>query len=216
MFVSLLDVNIAPLMDLTLLKNRTFSIILLANMAATAMLSMNNFIIPFYITGHHRLSPENTGLTILAFSAVYGIFSPFVGKLAERIPPGRLCITGTLFMLVSACWFLFYLDSSSLFHVFVLLAGFGIGFALFISPANILALGMADRSNAGSLTAMFRTTRQLASLLGIVVVGILTRGMPSGAMNFKPVFFAEIVLSFGCFCMLSLFFVNTHKEHSLG
>jgi hypothetical protein len=58
--------------------------------------------------------------------------------------------------------------------VLIYLTSIGIGFAFFIPTANKLAMQSATKNNAGNITAIFRTSRQFASLLGVALVGIIT------------------------------------------
>ena len=203
-----------PLVDLTIIKSTTFNLILLANMAATVLLSINNFISPFFITRQLHFSAQNTGFTMIAFSAVYGTISPFVGKLSDRIAPAKLCFIGMLVALVACLFFLNGMDGLSATGMIFFLAGYGIAFAFFISPANKLAMGIATAKNAGSTTAFFRTTRQLSSLAGISIVGMVAslNGSSKAKMGFGKIFLTELIVIFVCMGFLALLFIKNRQE----
>lgn len=193
-----------PLMDFSILKNRYFSIILLANMSAIMLLSINNFIVPFFLMQELNLTPQHTGFVMIAFSVVFGLLSPFIGKLSEKFSPYWLCFIGMSLALFFTIYFLFNLQNASVTQVVILLIGYGIAFAFFITPAHSTALSLATKKNAGSTTALFHTTRQIASLLAIVLVGLLAGNTSTNITlgHFKDIFSAEIVMS-----LLSIFFI---------
>lgn len=203
-----------PLVDLEITKNTTFNLILLANMAATVLLSINNFIVPFFIIQKLHLSTQNAGFMMIAFSAVYGMGSPFVGKLSDTMAPQKLCLIGIMVALAAAVFFLNRLDHLSATGMIIFLAGYGIAFAFFIAPANKLALSVATQKNAGSTTAFFRTTRQLASLIGIAIVGTVSTlsGSSMAGIDFRKIFLTELVIIFICIGFLTLLFFKNKQR----
>jgi MFS family permease len=164
-----------PLMDFKILSNVCFSVILTANMLAVMILSMNNFIIPFYLMQILNLSPQVTGFMMVLFSFSYGFFSIFTGKISDRISPYILCFSGMAVAAVTSVAFFYTIESASLYLCGAYLVLYGLAFALFVSPANSAALRLATKKNAGNTTAIFRSTRQISSLMGVVIVGLMTR-----------------------------------------
>jgi EmrB/QacA subfamily drug resistance transporter len=163
-----------PLIDFSVFNNKTFKYILITNMLSTIVLSINLFIIPFHLSSNLNISPEKTGIIMLAFSFMYGFFSPIAGKFSDKSKPLILCITGIFILLTSISIFLLNLANPNSIKVLIYLTSIGIGFAFFIPTANKLAMQSATKNNAGNITAIFRTSRQFASLLGVALVGIIT------------------------------------------
>lgn len=203
-----------PLIDFKVFKNHKFSFILIANVFTIMVLSVNNFTMPFYLMQVLKLSPQYTGMMMLIFSFSYGFFSLFSGRFSDKINPYILCLFGMVLAVVSVSSFLYMIDVSSLYLSIAFLSAYGLSFALFIPPANSLALSVASKANAGSTTAIFRTTRQIASLMGIVSVGLLTNSA-SGKMvvsDFKNVFGIEILMSIVSMLLIIYLILKRQKD----
>jgi len=205
-FAKLEMITKIPLMDLSILKNPYFSLIVLANIFAIIVLSINNFILPFYIIEHLNLSPQHTGFTMICFSAIFGILSPFLGKLSDKYNPYILSLIGMIISLIATFIFIYNLESTSIAYTIIFLITQGVAFAFFISPVQSAALSLASKKNAGSTTAIFRTTRQIASLLGVMLVGLLVsnNSLHVKMQNYQNIFTVELIMA-----IISILFLIT-------
>lgn len=195
-----------PLIDISILKNRYFSLIIIANVFAIIVLSINNFIMPFYLMQHLSLSPQYTGFTMIYFSLMLGILSPFIGKLSEKVNPYMLCLIGMIISLISTLIFISNLETTTVTYAVIFLITQGVAFAFFISPVHSAALSLASKENAGSTTAIFRMTRQIASLLGVVLVGLLvgSDSLHVEIQNYQHIFTTELIMT-----IISILFLIT-------
>ncbi len=203
----------APLIDLSVFSNIYFFVILIANMLAVIVLSMNNFIIPFYLMQILKLSPQHTGLMMVLFSVSYGFFSIFSGKLSDTANPYLLCLMGMFVAIAISLIFYFTLDMDSFYIVGAFLFLNGFAYAFFLAPANTIALSIATGKNAGSTTAIFRSTRQISSLLGVVTIGLLTHHVTStiSIEDFRTIFLTETLIAFMSL-LLVLYLVVRRKQ----
>jgi len=184
-----------PLLNLRVFQNNFFSLLLIANLSAVVILSINNFIMPFYLTHKLNLLPQEIGFVMLSFSIFYGLVGLIVAKLTKIYDLYLLCFIGIFTIFLFSIYFTFQNDSASITQVIFLLIGYGTGFAFFIPPAYSLILNSATKENAGNITAIFQTARQLASLMGIVSIGLLIQNSQQ-VVHFHSIFLLQVLLSF--------------------
>jgi MFS family permease len=201
-----------PLLGITVLKDRHFTLMVIINMLAVILLSITNFFIPFFLAIKLSFSPEQTGIMLLMFSVTYGGFSSIVGKLSDKKLPEAFCLTGIIVVLLTNVYFLLALNAVSKLTVAIVLGGLGTAFAFFLVPVTKLVLNKPNKENAGSITAIFRVTRQLASLIGIVIVVLVSNGTNKESMDFALIIKWEIVIAFVAAILLGTVVFRSVKE----
>jgi len=125
------------------------------------------FFLSLYLQKVIQLDPQTAGLILLAQPAIQAVFSPFVGKLSDKIDSRYL---STLGMIVLACG-LICLSTLKANTPIALLIAFevllGIGFALFASPntsAIMNSVGKKDFSSASSTISVMRQSGMVLSM----------------------------------------------------
>jgi EmrB/QacA subfamily drug resistance transporter len=164
--------QVQPLMDLSLFKDRTFSVT-----NAVALLMMFGmmgvfFLLPVFLQAILGYSAIKAGLVMTPLAAIVIVASPTSGTLSDRIGPKWLMFAG---MLIAAAGF--YLTrrvmvTDGSWKNFVLpfvISGFGIGMVM--PPSTSAVMGSVIPEKAGQASGVLSSVRQIGSLLGIAVMG---------------------------------------------
>jgi len=196
-FVYVESREVAPMLDLSLFRNREFSgsaVSMLLNALARGAFT---FVLVFYLQGPPRfLSPFTAGLFLIPVSASLATFGPISGWLSDRYGPRWFLISG---LVVSAAGFL-WLSTISANESFVALAPplilVGSGMGLFASPnraAMMSAVPPGRRGvasgigttflNAGSTVSLGITLLVLAQVLPHAAILAIFLGSPSQAIG---------------------------------
>jgi len=172
LFVWIQRRQIQPLMDLSLFKNRTFSLTnALGLILQFGMLGVF-FLVPIFLQAILGYSAMKAGLVMTPIAAVVIVAAPASGTLSDRIGPKWLMFSG---MLVAALGFyltrrVMVVDGS--WPDFVLgfaVAGFGIGMVM--PPATSAVMGAVAPAKAGQASGVLSSMRQIGAVLGIAVMG---------------------------------------------
>lgn len=154
------DKNKTPWIAPAVLRNKHFMLSMFALFLAMLVNVASNILLPFYLQSFNGLNPFISGIIMVLQSAIMLFVSPFAGRMADRIGPSKLMVSGLIILTLSQVGYTFYPIHFSWLPVLIpiLLNGFGMG--LFLSPNNALAMSYVDKEFtgvAGSLTSFFRT-----------------------------------------------------------
>ncbi len=186
----------APLLDLSLFRNRTFSG---ANSDAfLIMLAMLSFLFfgSLYLQGVLGYSPIKAGASFLPTTLLMMMMAPVAGKTTDGLGP-RWPITAGMAFLGTGLLLLSRADASSDFvDLLPGLAVAGIGIGLAMAPTTTTAIGSLPVHKAGVASGVVNTFRQTGGALGIAITGAIfasqlgdaTPGDPGFAADFVPAF----------------------------
>ena len=171
----------APMLDLSLFKQRVFSAA-----AASAILNYISlytvlFLMPFYLIQGRGLNPAQAGLLLTAQPLVMVVVTPLSGALSDRMG-SRLLATLGMAIMAGGLLGLAQLGPSSPLNLVALYLGVvGLGTGLFISPNTSALLGAAPRNRQGVASGILATARNVGMMLGIGMAGAIltTRMLPA-------------------------------------
>lgn len=163
-----------PLLPFSLFRNRdrvaTFIAIALVGMV---MFSLAPFVALFVqdILGY---TPLRAGLAFVPFAFGLGAAAFVASKLAVRVQPRWLVVTGTLITFVG----LLYgstLDASATYvgHMFGLVVGVGFGVGLAVVPLPLCAIAGVGPHEIGPLAAIAQVAQTLFGPVGLAIVGAM-------------------------------------------
>ncbi|WP_182358347.1 MFS transporter [Tomitella gaofuii] len=161
-----------PVFDVTLFRNRRFSLPALSITVAYFSMFGFLFLITQYFQGIQEYSPLEFGIRSLPFAAAVLIAAPAATMLALRIGTTAVLIGG--FVLLAAGMGLagqVTVDSPYAGIVLISMILMGLGLAVVQGPAteSVMASVTADEAGAGS--AVNDTTREIGGALGVAVLG---------------------------------------------
>ncbi len=161
--------NRAPLLDLDLFRNLTFSLALSATFMSFMLIAGNAFLLPFYLQIIKGLNPQETGMVLLVYSLIYVFISPYAGRLSDKVSPNILCMIAMLSAAINTFIFSYTLRLPGLSPVFVFLVWLGFSYVFFFSPNNNQVMGQAPSGRQGTASGLFNTTTNLGMVFGVAL-----------------------------------------------
>lgn len=158
-FLRLQIKNNDPLIDLSLFKNKIFSLGLSTAYLTFIALNATILFLPFYLQSLRQFSPFTAGLIISAYPITSAVVSPISGWLSDKISYRPLTIIG----LLSSCIMILVTSTfdinTSIVEIAIVMSFMGASTAIFQSPNNSSVMGSVPRKSlgvAGGISALFR------------------------------------------------------------
>jgi len=162
----------APMLPLSLFRERNFTIGNLATLTAYLGLGGVIFLLPVFLQEVSGYSPVQAGLALLPVTTLLIVFSRRFGALADRIGSrlpiglGALVAAGGLLLLARVDQRADYLS-----EVLPALLVFGLGLAMLVAPLTATVLGAVQEDHAGVAAAVNTTLSRVAQLFAVAVLG---------------------------------------------
>jgi MFS family permease len=163
-----------PILDWGLFRrNRVFA---LSNLAAFINYSATysiGFLISLYLQYVKHLTPQAAGVIMVAQPAMQALFTPYMGKLSDRVEPRKVSSCGMALTVFGLVLFAFLGEDTSLAFVVAVLALHGLGFALFSSPNTNAIMGSVEKKFFGVASGIVSTMRLVGNCFSIGTTMIL-------------------------------------------
>lgn len=164
----------APVLDLTLFRNRLFSAALLSGVLAYVVLFLMNLLIPFWLIHGLGYAYLHAALLLTPVPIAMFVFGPVSGWLSDRIGSRSLTCTGMLCLSLSFLW-LSHLGFRPGYAVLLPpLVLNGIGMGVFASPNNSAIMGGAPAGRLGTAAGVLATSRNLGMAIGTATGAAVT------------------------------------------
>ncbi|PKM80748.1 MAG: MFS transporter [Firmicutes bacterium HGW-Firmicutes-14] len=162
-----------PMVDLTLFRNRLFS---MGNLSALlnymAMFSVI-LIMPFYLQQLRELSPSQAGLFLIPTPLTTMIIAPLSGAVSDRVDTRYISSLG-MAVTTLGLWLLSGLKADSPVSMIVAsMVVVGIGSGMFQTPNNSAIMGAVPVNRRGIASGMLAIMRNLGMVLGVAVSGAI-------------------------------------------
>ena len=161
----------APMLDLSLFRNRTFGGANAAMLFVGLAMFGTFFYVSLYMQNVLGYSPVQAGASFLPMTLLIILIAPRAGALTDRVGSRWLVGTGMTLLAVM----LFYYSTLGANESFwallpgLLLGGFGMG--LTMTPVTAAAMSAVSVDKAGVGSAVLNSARQVGGSLGIAVMG---------------------------------------------
>lgn len=195
-----------PVLDINLFRNN--SVFAFSNLAALINYSATfavTFLLSLYLQYVKGLSPQNAGLILVSQPIVMAIFSPFAGRLSDRIEPRIVASMGMALTAVGLSLFTILSEKTALEFIVASLILLGFGFALFSSPnANAVMSSVEKRfyGVASATLGTMRLTGQVLSMgIAMLIFAIYMRGTQI-IPQYYPLFLISAKVAFIIFATL--------------
>lgn len=163
-----------PVLDIKLFKGNivfTFSILTaLINYSATFAVT---FFMSLYLQYIKGFNSEQAGLILVAQPIIMAVFSPFAGRLSDRIEPRIVASTGMAFMTIGLLLLSFLNEDTALETIIGSLILLGLGFALFSSPNTNAVMSSVEKRFYGVASAVLGTMRLIGQMLSMGIAMII-------------------------------------------
>ncbi|MFG3612090.1 DHA2 family efflux MFS transporter permease subunit [Rummeliibacillus stabekisii] len=159
-----------PLLDLSVFKNKLFTLTSIINIIVTMMMYADMVLLPIYLQNGRGFSAFEAGLLLLPGAIVNALMSPVTGKLYDRFGAKPLFIIGLIFIIPSM-WVVTDLTETTPFVFLMIRTIFlRVGLSFITMPLNTASLNSLPRALVTHGTAVNNTLRQIAGAIGTAVV----------------------------------------------
>lgn len=158
-----------PLLDLSLFKNRLFSLSLVCAVILFVCIAANTFLFPFYLEDTLKISPSGSGLLMMISPIVMAILSAFCGTLADKIGSEILTVFGLSVMALNFLLMSFLGTHSPVILCGVFLAIIAVGQSFFLPANNSLIMSACPKDKLGIGGSVNALVRNFGQYLGIVL-----------------------------------------------
>jgi len=201
-----------PVLDIALFrKNTVFAFsntAALINYSATAAVT---FLLSLYLQFVKGLSPEAAGAVLVSQPVMMAVFSPYAGRLSDKIEPRIVASVGMGLIVLGLGIFASFGEETSLSLVVVNLALLGFGFALFSSPNTNAVMSSVEKKSYGIASATLSTMRLTGQMLSMGIVMLIFATM-MGRVAITVEYYPEFIRSmraafiiFSALCTVGVF-----------
>ena len=187
----------APLVDLRLFENRTYTFVNLATLAFGTAFSMMFFAFFFYMTEVWHYTLPQAGLAITPGPLLVIPFAIVSGRLAARLGHRPFLVGGGLIYASSGLWFMLMPGAQAAYLTHwlpgLLLSGMGVGLVLPSLAAAAVNRLPADQYAVGS--AVNQATRQIGSVMGVAITVLLIGHAGLTHADFMPLYACHVALA---------------------
>ena len=163
----------APMLDLTLFGNRTFSASTVSALLNYSCVYAVTFVLPFLLIQGRGLGTAQAGLVLTAQPIVMAIVAPVSGALSDRIGSRGLATTGMVLLAAGLVALALLVTHGTLPQLAAALALVGLGIGIFVSPNNSALMGAAPRNRQGIASGVLATARNVGMVLGVGFAGAI-------------------------------------------
>ncbi len=170
------------------------------------------FLISLYLQYIKGMSPQAAGSVLMAQPVVMALFSPFAGRLSDRIEPRLLATAGMTLTVIGVLLFSRVQPNTPLVLIVANLMLLGSGFALFSSPNMSAIMGAVEKHHYGLASGVVATMRVLGQMCSMTVV-TLVFALFVGREAITPANFDQFLQSIhtvfmisACFCLCGIYF----------
>ncbi|WP_353941112.1 MFS transporter [Streptomyces sp. HUAS MG91] len=172
LFVVLQARSAAPLLDLTLVKNRRFLALCMVPVVSTFGFVTLLTYLPTYLMGASGLSPQRAGTVLLLMTAPVLLAPPLAGGLVNRGVSARTVIAISLVMFAGGnAWLTVITPSASVAVIAGPLLLTGLGAGLSFGVGDGAAMSLVEPEQAGMATGFLNTMRIGSEAIVIAVYG---------------------------------------------
>lgn len=184
-----------PLLNLSVFKNKIFTLTSFINIFITMMMYADMILLPIYLQDGRGFTAFDAGLLLLPGAIINAFMSPVTGKLYDRFGAKPLFIIGLIFIIPSM-WAVTDLTETTTFMFLMIRTIFlRIGLSFITMPLNTAGLNALPKTLVTHGTAVNNTVRQIAGAVGTAVVvtvftaqttkhaGILLEDTPNAAVE---------------------------------
>jgi EmrB/QacA subfamily drug resistance transporter len=198
----------SPMLQLRIfIHNRIFTysnIATLLNYGATFAVG---YLLSIYLQLVMGYTSQTAGLILVCQPIVMALFSPFAGRLSDRISPHKIATLGMAICAINLLLFSFINEETPLWVILGGLMFVGLGFALFSSPNTNAVMTCVDRQDFSVASSILATMRSVGHSSSMAVVTVVI-GAYMGNIGLAEASAGQLVqtmhTAFGIFTVLCL------------
>ena len=166
----------APMLDLSLFRNRTFSGANASMLFVGLAMFGTFFYVSLYMQNVLHYSPVEAGASFLPMTLLIILIAPRAGALTDRVG-SRWLVGGGMTLLAGMLFYYSQLGANESFWKILpgLLIG-GVGMGMTMTPVTAAAMSAVAVDKAGVGSAVLNSARQVGGSLGIAIMGSIVAG----------------------------------------
>jgi len=176
MFLSVEKKSSTPLLDLTIFKNKWFTVSIICAFLSYIVLFSSAILQPFYLQNVRGLSPGTAGLLMCVMPLVMAIAAPLSGHLSDKVGSEILTLTGLIVTLGGVLLMATLTQNTSLIIMSIFVAILSLGNANFQSPNTSLTMSSVTRDKLGIGGSVNALARNFGMVCGITLSTSLLYG----------------------------------------
>lgn len=145
----------------------------LFNYSATFALG---YFVSIYLQVAHGLNSQTAGLIMMAQPVLMAIFSPWTGRMSDRVPAYKLASSGMAVCALTLLFFAFASAEMPLWTVCIALAAAGFGIALFSSPNTNVIMSCVSPQKFAVANSIVSTMRTSGQTIGMAIITLVVSG----------------------------------------
>ena len=198
----------SPLLNINLFRrNRVFAFSNLAALLNFSAIFAVSFLLSLFLQYIKGYTPVHAGTILICQPATQALFSPFAGRLSDRMEPRILSSIGMTFTAAGLLLLIFLKEETGLAYIIPCLLLLGLGIALF-SPPNTNAIMSSVEKRfygvASGTTATMRVIGQMLSMGIATLIFALYIGPVQINGSSHPLFLKSLEAAFAVFAVLSI------------
>ncbi|MFJ8260338.1 DHA2 family efflux MFS transporter permease subunit [Rummeliibacillus sp. NPDC094406] len=159
-----------PLLNLSVFKNKLFTLTSIINIIVTMMMYADMILLPMYLQNGRGFTALDAGLLLLPGALVNAFMSPVTGKMYDRFGAKPLFIIGLIFVIPSMWVVTDLTDTTTYTFLMIRTIFLRIGLSFITMPLNTAGLNALPSTLVTHGTAVNNTLRQIAGAIGSAVV----------------------------------------------
>ena len=193
----------SPVLDIHLFRRNR--VLAYSNLAAFIHYSATfavGFLLSLYLQFIKGLGPQSAGFILIFQPIVQAIFSPFSGRLSDRIEPRIVASMGMMLTGLGLSLFIFLSEKTTLTFIVISLILLGFGFALFSSPNTNAVMSSAEKRFYGVVSGILGTMRitgQMFSMGMTMLIFAVFVGRVQITPEYYPFFLKSVNVAFAFF-----------------
>ena len=162
-----------PVIDLRLFRRRVFGLGNVAAFLSFLLMLFPAVLFPIYLHEVMGWSLGTTGLLMTLQAVTMLLVSPAAGWWSDRVGSRRPALVALGVTILAMLGSVFLGPGSPVWLIGLVLALFGVGLGLFLSPNNSAVIGDLGRERAGTAGAILATVRNFGKAVGVAVAVLL-------------------------------------------
>lgn len=161
-----------PLLPVDLLRRPVFALSAGTAVCSYAAQTMGLLSLPFLLQNGFGRTAVETGLLLTPWPIATGIVASIVGRLSDRVSPGRLGMIGLAVLAAGLALVAMMPNDAGPIQIGWRVAVCGLGFGFFQTPNNKAMMTAAPKERAGAAGGMMGTARLLGQTMGAALVAL--------------------------------------------
>ncbi|TVQ38306.1 MAG: MFS transporter [Spirochaetaceae bacterium] len=188
-----------PFIELSIFRNRNFSLASVCVSIRMLLMGGAHFVLPLFVTDLYGLPSAATGSLLMLHSGALLTTMWLGGILIDRWRSRMQIVVGLGIESLAMLLFLLLPDGAPLHRVFAILGLHGLGAGLCLAALHLYAMGAVSRERSATAAGLYSMVRFGGSMLGAAIGGVVlyagleTHGMT--AAGYRPAFLFYLVVS---------------------